>query len=264
MTNLLLFESFIPTEMSYFNLIKLDAIPSTNDYLKKLHKEGRAFDGNLVWAKDQTSGRGQRENKWESDSENSLTFSVYRDFSETKGISPFLISAAVSLAIIETLQELQIPNLAVKWPNDILSCNLKTGGILIENFFSEGRLKASVIGIGLNVSQDVFHHVPLATSLKQVSGKQWKADELLEALTPFLENALYNLDFQDQKALLGQYQNILWKRNMVSSFLEDGKIIKAKLMGVNPQGKLLLELKDRRVVEKDTQQIRMLYKTTDH
>ena len=91
----------------------------------------------------------------------------------------------------------------------------------------------------------------------------------MKNINPSIKKSNFNLfqlylDFQDQKALLGQYQNILWKRDMVSSFLEDGKIIKAKLLGVNPQGKLLLELKDRRVVEKDTQQIRMLYKTTDH
>lgn len=247
--------------MSYFNIIKLDATPSTNDYLKHKHKKGQASDGDLVWAKDQTSGRGQRENKWESDSENSLTFSIYKDFKGIRVPSPFLISAVISLGIIEALEALQIPNLAIKWPNDILSGDQKIGGILIENFFYSGKLKTAVIGIGLNISQEAFDYAPFAASLKQVSGKFFKVNQVLEVLLPFLENALYTTDFIESKRLLDRYQSKLWKRNKTTSFLEAGEIIAATPLGVTLEGKLILELKENQIVEKDTQQIRMCYET---
>ena len=261
MTNLLLFESFIPTEMSYFNLIKLDAIPSTNDYLKKLHKEGRAFDGNLVWAKDQTSGRGQRENKWESDSENSLTFSVYRDFSETKGISPFLISAAVSLAIIETLQELQIPNLAVKWPNDILSCNKKVAGILIENTVKKSQLKSSIIGVGLNVNQLNFLDLPYAGSLASVTGKEWILEKVFNSLREALELTLFSINNVSKEHWIEEYSNLLWKKDKVALFKRNGKSFKAISKGLSPEGFLLIENMERESLTLNSNQSRMLYES---
>lgn len=40
---------------------------------------------------------------------------------------------ATALAIVNALNELRIPKLNIKWPNDILAENKKIGGILIEN-----------------------------------------------------------------------------------------------------------------------------------
>ena len=54
--------------MCSFNIIKLDAISSTNDYLKVMRRSKKTKDMDLVWAIEQTSGRGQRENKWFSES----------------------------------------------------------------------------------------------------------------------------------------------------------------------------------------------------
>ena len=45
-------------------IIKLNAIPSTNDYLKERYKSGKVFDDVLVWTENQTSGRGQLNKKW--------------------------------------------------------------------------------------------------------------------------------------------------------------------------------------------------------
>ena len=66
--------------MSYFNIIKLNATPSTNDFLKERHQKGLCKECDLVWAKDQTSGRGQRDRTWVSSFENSLTFSIYKTY----------------------------------------------------------------------------------------------------------------------------------------------------------------------------------------
>ena len=49
--------------MSLFNIIKLDAITSTNDYLKKKYKSSSCKDGDIIWTKEQTKGKGQRENR---------------------------------------------------------------------------------------------------------------------------------------------------------------------------------------------------------
>ena len=50
--------------MSHFNVIKLDAISSTNDYLKQKISNAACKDGDLIWTKHQTSGKGQRNKTW--------------------------------------------------------------------------------------------------------------------------------------------------------------------------------------------------------
>jgi BirA family biotin operon repressor/biotin-[acetyl-CoA-carboxylase] ligase len=66
--------------MGYFNIIKLDATTSTNDYLKQRRLEGNCKDGDLVWTTHQTAGRGQGNKAWESEAGNSLSMSIYRAF----------------------------------------------------------------------------------------------------------------------------------------------------------------------------------------
>ena len=119
--------------MSNFKIIKLNAISSTNDYLKDKYRSKQLFDGDLVFTSNQTSGRGQRENIWQSETGGSLTFSIFRQFKNESPYSLFLISAVISLAVVSALEKFQIPQTSIKWPNDILSANKKIGGVLIEN-----------------------------------------------------------------------------------------------------------------------------------
>ena len=225
--------------MSNFRVIKLNAIPSTNDYLKKRYKSGNALDGDLVWTENQTSGRGQLNKKWISEPFKSLTFSVYKQFNGLL-IKPFKLNAVVCLAIIYALKKLSIPGLSIKWPNDILSENKKIGGILIENFFNKSKIKASVIGVGLNLNQEKFEKLPKATSLKIITGEKWVSKIILDALVPILEEYLLMLDFQDS-SILDQYQKILWKRNKTVLFDMDGKLHKGKLKGVDESGMIFLQ-----------------------
>ena len=132
--------------MGYFNIIKLDAIPSTNDYLKVMRKSKKAKDMDLVWAINQTCGRGQRENKWISESNKNITISIYKNFKYLSIFHPFLISAMISISIVKCLDKLKVPRVFIKWPNDILSCDKKIGGVLIENFFQMGNWLIRLLG----------------------------------------------------------------------------------------------------------------------
>ena len=131
-------------------IIKLDAIDSTNAYLKTLVSTNTVEDYTVVVAKHQTEGRGQMGTQWHVEDGKNLTVSV---LTHMKGFAldhSFYISMITSLAIVETLQSFNIPKLHVKWPNDILSENKKICGILIENVIKQDVISASIIGIGLN------------------------------------------------------------------------------------------------------------------
>jgi BirA family biotin operon repressor/biotin-[acetyl-CoA-carboxylase] ligase len=245
--------------MSYFKIIKLDATPSTNNYLKNKYKNRDARDGDLVWTKNQTSGRGQRENAWFSKPVESLTFSIFKRHKDKSISNPFILSILVSLGIHEALSTINLPHLKIKWPNDILSCNKKVGGILIENFFNKGELIASVIGLGLNLNQLSFNNLPNATSLRLVSGNFWDQNELLSILTQHLYKYLYKKDFHVPNELINQYNENLWRRNQRALFESKSKNFVAIPKGVTFHGKLIIETTKMGVIERDSEQIRMLY-----
>ncbi len=79
---------------------------------------------------------------------------------------------AISIGIWDFLKRNLAIESTVKWPNDIYCNDMKLGGILIENFIKNQRLENSVVGIGLNINQQVFD-LPRATSLGNLNGKQF-------------------------------------------------------------------------------------------
>ena len=243
--------------MSNFRIIKLNAITSTNDYLKKRYKSGKVLDGDLVWTENQTSGRGQHNKKWISEPFKSLSLSIYRQFNGLL-MKPFKLNAVVCLGIIYALKKLSIPGLSIKWPNDILSENKKIGGILIENFFNKSKIKASVIGVGLNLNQEKFEKLPKATSLKIITGEKWASKIILNALIPLLEEYLFMFDFQDS-SILDQYQKILWRRNKTVIFDMDGKLHKGKLKGVDESGMIILQNQQKMISKFNNSQISIQY-----
>ena len=222
-----------------------------------MYKSGNVLDGDLVWTENQTLGRGQLNKKWISEPFKSLTFSIYKQFNGLL-IKPFKLNAVVCLGIIYALKKLSIPVLSIKWPNDILSENKKIGGILIENFFNKSKIKASVIGVGLNLNQEKFEKLPKATSLKIITGEKWSSKIILDALIPVLEEYLFKFDFQDS-SILDQYQKILWRRNKTVLFNMDGKLHKGKLKGVDESGMIILKNQEKMICKFNNSQISIQY-----
>jgi len=138
------------------NIIKIDAIDSTNSYLKKLATNGTINSYTVVVAKHQTAGRGQMGTLWVSEANKNLTFSFLIKFNSFKSTSQFYLSMAVSLGVLLAVNAVVKSSFFIKWPNDILADKDKVAGILIENTLRGNFIKQSVIGIGLNVNQKNF------------------------------------------------------------------------------------------------------------
>lgn len=151
-------------------IIKLNAIDSTNSFLKELVATSFVENQTVVVTKEQTQGRGQVNTKWVSTPGKNLTFSMYVEFKNLKITQQRFLNYACSLSVFEVLDELNIPKLAVKWPNDILSDKKKICGILIETTFKSNTIKSAIIGVGLNVNQENFDvNLPNASSIKKNS-----------------------------------------------------------------------------------------------
>ena len=160
-------------------LIKLNATDSTNNYLKQLILERTLDDFSVVVANHQTNGRGQRGSSWLSEKDKNLTFSVLKRNISIVANQQFLLNILVSLSIVKSLEGFNIPKLAIKWPNDILSDHHKISGILIENLIKNKQIEYAIIGIGLNVNQVKFEGLSKVSSLKNIMPLPVDKDELL-------------------------------------------------------------------------------------
>ena len=227
------------------NIIKLDAIDSTNSYLKKIILEKDVSDYTIVTANFQTEGKGQLGYMWESEDSKNLLCSIYKKDLGIKVEDQFVLSMLVSLSIIRTLEKLNLPKLYIKWPNDIMSDNKKICGILIENMVKQNSIKESVIGIGLNVNQDTFKNLPNATSIKKIKGVAFNIDELLNDLVNNIKKQF--IDFNQSKIdlIFRQYEDVLYRMNIPSTFKNsEGDVFTGFIKGVNNLGRLKVLLED--------------------
>lgn len=131
-----------------FDVDLLAECDSTNARLLARAEAG-APSGSVMVAERQTAGRGRMGRQWHSEVCASLTFSLL--WRLPPGAALGGLSLAVGVAIAETLRDLGIDQVALKWPNDILRDGRKLGGVLIELVSGASASPATVvIGIGLN------------------------------------------------------------------------------------------------------------------
>ena len=241
-------------------IIKLNATDSTNLYLKDLMNIKSLEDYTVVVAEKQTSGRGQMGTRWESKPYKNLTFSILRKIDSEKVINPFMLNICVSLAVYTLLNKLHLPDLKVKWPNDILSGNFKICGILIENILSGNRMVASVIGIGLNVNQIAFNNLPKVSSLKLLTGKTFNLDQLLTEFQSVLKHTFLELDEKGAVEMQKKYENVLFRKDKPSTFKDnDGNLFMGFIQGVSNEGRLVVTIEDDIKKEFDLKAISLLY-----
>jgi len=241
-------------------IIKLDATNSTNSYLRELISKGYVDDFTVVSTKKQTKGRGQMGTVWEAKTAKNLTFSVFKDVSALEMKRGFYISMVTALAIYKTLKGLSIPKLAVKWPNDILSENMKICGVLIENVIKQSQLQASIIGIGLNVNQTDFNNLPRASSLSAITGQVFVLDEVLVTLILNLKYYFKILEAGDFNHLKEAYESLLFRKNKPSTFKDaEGSMFSGFIKGVSNEGKLQVLLEDNILKAFDLKEITLLY-----
>lgn len=241
------------------NIIKLDAIDSTNNYLKKIILNEGINDYTVVTAKFQTQGKGQLGTEWESEHSKNLICSVYKKEINIKVQDQFVISALVSLALIKTLRKVNLSNMHIKWPNDIMSDNKKICGILIENIVKENYIKDTVIGIGLNVNQTIFNNLPNAASIKNLIGTTCSIDEILKDLVKNIKYCFNELDKSSINSIFEKYEDALFRINKPSTFKNSkGEVFSGYIKGVSRLGKLSVMLEDNLVESYDLKEISML------
>ena len=240
-------------------LLRYKSVKSTNLSAQSLLAAEKPPEGTVLMAEEQTAGRGQRGNSWVSPAGNNLlsSFILY-----PKQLSPkqqFLLNMMTSLAMMDLLEDLNIHNASIKWPNDVYIGKKKVAGILIQNNITNHTIQSAIVGIGLNVNQTQFDpKLPNPTSLAQELGGELVLEDTLEKLAYFLEKRYLQLKSKSSIAKLSNiYTEHMYRLGKVASYEIDDKPQAGIIEGIDESGKLIVRLEETTRVF-DLQEIRFL------
>lgn len=225
---------------NHHHIIVQDELESTNNYAKQLVSD-KAGEGTVVLAQFQSRGRGQQGNYWESEAGKNLLFSLllYPDFLEAE--FQFYLSMLVSLAIVSVLDE-ETEQVQIKWPNDIYVGNRKIAGILIENTIKGSKLGSTIVGIGLNLNQEVFASgAPNPVSLKQLANKEYEINKVLQQFLRNFDSLYYLLRMGRMTDIEKAYLNRLLGKNEWRIYRRENHEFEAQITGIGEFGKLQME-----------------------
>lgn len=226
-------------KLNLFNI--LDSVDSTNNYaMAKLH-EGLASHGMAWFAREQTSGKGQRGKQWQSEPGSNILMSIICKPAPAFVSNPFFLNALVATTCHDFLQKISGEQFYIKWPNDLYWRDRKTGGVLIENKYLGDSWSWAVIGIGINVNQTMFDKdVAKAISLKEVSGKeQFEPQRLASELHEYMLEKINTVTATGFPDIIEKYNQLLYKKDQEVKLKKENAVFSTTVRSVNPYGQLL-------------------------
>lgn len=225
-------------------VIFLNETESTNKAAYDLIIKEKLPEGTVITAGYQSSGKGRGANSWESAKNKNLLLSVvlYPEFLEIT--QQFFLSKTIALGISDFLDQF-IPDVAIKWPNDIYVSNKKICGTLIEQAISGKKIQHSIIGIGININQVRFHkNTILPTSLKKITGIDYDLSACLNLLCICLNNRCNQLKAKKFVEIDKAYDARLYRKEEGAFYKSGKKVFEAIVKGVGTDGCLILKTKD--------------------
>ena len=226
------------------NLIVLDSVDSTNDYLKKLGNEG-CENGTVVAAREQTRGKGRLGRTWQSKKDDGIAFSVLL----RPNVAPSEVSAITplaGLAVCKAIREYTKLDCVIKWPNDIIIGRKKLVGILTEMSAEFDAVEYVITGIGINVDHTSFPEEIAfkATSLLLETGRHIDKNEFLACVLEHLENEFVKNNLELTPTALSEYTDLCATVGRSVTFQRGTRRISGMAVGVSEHGELKVMMSD--------------------
>jgi BirA family biotin operon repressor/biotin-[acetyl-CoA-carboxylase] ligase len=153
-----------------FDFVALETALKSTDFAGKLHftpvtdstnndalaaARSGAPHGSVYFADEQRAGRGRGDHAWHSAAGQGLYVSVLLRPLLPAARLP-LLPLAAGLAAVDAVRSVTGLAVDLRWPNDLLINDRKTGGILVEAKTDGSSAVFAVVGIGINVHQRAF------------------------------------------------------------------------------------------------------------
>jgi BirA family transcriptional regulator, biotin operon repressor / biotin---[acetyl-CoA-carboxylase] ligase len=219
-------------------LLRFDSLPSTNGWVLSNVTDLR--HGDVVWALEQTEGRGRMGRVWLAPAGKSLTFSVVL---QDPSFVPYAanLGQVAAWAVQGVLAQFGLAA-KLKWPNDVMVRDRKVAGVLCEG---QAASAAFVVGVGLNVNvtQRDFRAAKLdrpATSIAIAKGRSFKLDCVLGLLLPALQSALTTTTRQGLTPLLEAWALHDWLAGREIDVRCATESWRGRYLGLGPDGCLRL------------------------
>lgn len=232
-----------------YSIKHLDSVDSTNNYATQLVKLGDYAEGVVIMADEQTCGRGQINNTWESEKGKNLLLSIILKPHFLPIQQQFMLSKVICLAICETNSE-HIVNISIKWPNDIYIGDKKVAGVLIENSIMGSQIDSTVAGIGLNVNQTCFRsNAPNPISLAALTQTKFDIEALLHRLLENINKWYSILRSNEYITINNAYSELMYRKNQEAFYADSTGEFAGTIIGVNAIGQLIIRKKDNTLKE---------------
>lgn len=238
-----------------YTIYKYDTLDSTNLFLKE--RCPSLPDFTVIWAEEQSQGRGRFTRVWNSVPGRDITFSLLLPLTSLDYKLRQNITQIAALSVAQLLERYGLKP-SVKWPNDVLVQGKKISGILCEMTESDRKIYG-VLGIGLNVNstEKSLDDIDLpATSLRCELNHNVVRLELLKELLEIIINCFKVL------CLSGFTQNRMEIKKRLAFanehiILTDAKqdSYSGRIIDLNDDGTLLFECEKRGVVSLNSGEI---------
>jgi BirA family biotin operon repressor/biotin-[acetyl-CoA-carboxylase] ligase len=201
----------------------------------------------LCLAEYQTAGRGRRGRRWFSPFGANLYLSLGWRFDGTPaGIGA--LSLAVGVGIAESLAQLGVKDVALKWPNDLVWKGRKLGGILVEHRGESGGPALVAVGVGLNLRMSAQQGAgiaqdwtDLASVLEAQSLDMPGRNRLAAAIVDALVRVLQQFATEGFPAFARRWSKFDACRDREVVIEQDNGSQQGRARGIDADGALLLE-----------------------
>lgn len=163
----------------------LDTVDSTNLWMKRAWMSGQAHHGTVVWADEQTAGRGRLGRQWVSPAGRNIYTSTL--WTPPRERLSGVLSLVAGVATVNACREVAGIDVRVKWPNDVVVAGKKVAGILVEAGLDP--TPWAIVGIGINVMGRADPQFLHASTLQEAAGRDMARETLWPVLMASLERA---------------------------------------------------------------------------
>ncbi len=120
--------------------------------------------------------------------------------------------------------------------------------MLIENQLSGEQIRSSILGIGMNINQDLRKENFPAVSLSMITGRTYDLKKELSSLCHSLERRYLQLRAGGAGKLKAEYLDLLFGKDELRKFRIGDKTVEGIITGVDPDGKLEVQFEKERKI----------------
>ena len=198
-----------------------------------------------VYTDFQTAGRGAGSNKWHSSRGLNILTSIYFE-TKLAAADQFVFNLWFATSTRKFLA-MHVPEVLIKWPNDMYVHDRKLAGDLTEHSVSKGNLDFTIAGIGINVNEKIFPDwIPNPTSLFLETGHRYDISTLMDEYLAVLRERRPLLNLNQSAKLREEYLSHLYRLDEIHPYNISGQQITGIIRNIDRFGRLVLELPDGR------------------